>query len=294
MRTLALLLISSFLLSFEIVFPPIQSLMQMPVELDPSPRLKTGWEVQIFWANLFEEKGNFTADFELMKVNFLARLPLDNQTEAELLLAGCFSSGGLLDPLIDGFHRTFGFADAGRSNYDSFRSLLRLEYRGREAIKVQGWHMGFFSPHVFLKRTVPLPEGKILVRAGLKLPLNGLPEGLDYSLLSAGLELSYLRDFKKGRFLLSYSQFINSKPSFIEKQDFRSYTSRLLFSLTFKKFILSFSTRSSPFRVENLSARANTISLGYRPKPGIIIGITEDMAPYDTSADITFFLILKH
>ena len=206
MRTLALFLLSSFLLSFEIVFPPIQSFMQMPVELEPLPRSRWGWEVQIYWANLFEEKSNFTADFELMKVNFLARLPLDNQTEAELLLAGCLLSGGLLDPLIDGFHRTFGFADAGRSNYDSFRALLRLSYRDREVIKVQGWHMGLFSPHVFLKRTVPLPEGKIIVRAGLKLPLNSLPEGVDYSLPGAGLEFSYLRNFKKGHILLSYTQ----------------------------------------------------------------------------------------
>ncbi len=294
MRTLALLLLSSLLLSFEIVFPSIQSFMQMPVELEPLPRHRAGWEVQIFWANVFEEKNNFTADFELMKVNFLARLPLDSETEAELLLAGCFFSGGLLDPLIDGFHRTFGFADAGRSNYDSFRSILRLEYRGREVVRVKGWHMGFFSPHIFLKRTLPLPEGKILVRAGLKLPLSSLPEGLGYSLPGAGLELSYLRELKKARIILSYSQLVNFRPSFMESQDFSPYTSRIFFSLNFRKFVLSFTTRSSPFRVENLSARANSVSLAYTPKPGIVIGITEDMAPYDTSADITFFLILKH
>ena len=80
----------------------------------------------------------------------------------------------------------------------------------------------------------------------------------------------------------------------MERQDFHPYTSRLFFSLTFKKLTLSFSTRSSPFKVENLSARANTVSLGYRLKPEVVIGVTEDMSPYDTSADITFFLLLKH
>ena len=268
--------------------------MQMPVEVEPLPVERPSWQVQVFWANLFEHKPSFTADFELMKVNFLARLPLDRQTEVALLLGGCFFSGGLLDPLIDGFHRTFGFPDAGRSQYDAFRAILLLNYEDREAIRVRGWQMGFFSPHLFLKRTLPLPKGKILLRAGLKLPFKTLPDGLDFSAPGAGLEISYLRSFKKARFILSYSQFINSRPGFMEAKDFHPYSSRLMLSATFKKFILSFTTRSSPYRIESLAPRANAITIAYRPSPRVIIGFTEDLAPYDTSADITFFLLLKH
>ena len=132
-KFLLLILIPIFANGFEINLPPVHSFHQIPYDLwNLTEKNHFSEEIHVYWANLFQERSNFSCDFELLKINLILKYGLGEKTEAQLSLPFVWIGGGLLDPFIDGFHKLFGFPDAGRSKFPAFRTQLHLAYKGTD------------------------------------------------------------------------------------------------------------------------------------------------------------------
>lgn len=294
-KFLSLFLIPLFVSAFEISFPPVHSFHQIPYDLwNLTKKNHFSEEIHIYWSNLFQERANFSCDFELLKIEFILKYGLAEETEVQLSFPFVWIGGGVLDPFIDGFHKTFGFPDAGRSKFPFFRTQLHLTHGETDPYSIDSPTGGVSSPHLFIRREFEINNKPIRLKFGFKVPLSNLPQGLDYKLPSMSVQMSLPFNLPAGKLWLSFATFLLSKPSFISREEFSLFTYKFNLFWFYKKIILSFATRTSPFKEENLRERSNVISLAVLLNKNFLIGVMEDISPYKTTPDISFFLLFKH
>ncbi len=260
-RRLAFLALTAFLLAQEVVFPPVQRYFELP-HLG-----RESLSLNLYQANIFEKKRDYYLDFEETRLTLSLSLPLSELTRIYLYVPFVYVSGGLMDGLIDGFHRFFGFPDGGRRGvpYGRVTYLLFSEDLASRGPAIA-------EPEVFLSYGRAF---QLIVGSKVPLRKDGFRSGGPWGFVGASLK------GKAGEVLLKSSLGI-------AQGEGRFFLSR--FEGTWRRFDFGFLLRTSPYSEGDISHPATAVFLSIRVMEGVKLGFVEDLAPYDTSADFTLYL----
>lgn len=262
-------------LAQEIVFPPVQKYFSIP----PLTEEKKVLFISLYQANIFEAKSTYHLDFAETRLTLYYSGRIKKNFGFQVYIPFFYAWGGFMDPLIDKFHKACNFPDGGRGNYEYGRTVYwineRIYLNSRSDARIG-------EPHLFLSYR----KGPLILRLGFKIPFreNGFNSGKTGTY--AGLNLKSRR--KDLIFSLEAGSIIIPN-----SEEVKSLFYTLNVSIRYKRVKIGFLSNTSPYREGNLSHPANAIFVQIFPGEGFSIGIVEDLSPYDTSADFTFFVSKK-
>ena len=231
------------------------------------PEIRSGLSLQVYQANIFERKDEYFLDLAETRVVFSSGFKISRKTGVFLYFPMIYINGGFMDGIIDRFHSAFGFPDGGRGEYPYGRVVYYL--RDRELSRT-GFLPG--EPQVFL-----FYGEKLRIITGFKVPFknDGFRSGKAWGFLG----FSWEENLKGYRISGEHG---------VASGEGRIFFSRL--RITKGRTSAGFLLRTSPYREGDLSHPATAVFLNIRLWKGIHIGLVEDLAPYDTSADFTVFV----
>jgi hypothetical protein len=190
------------LLDFRDPFP--LALLHLQIPNNTLQVLEEGeWKVRVSfdWANSFAADDNFIIDAETYVLELSAWYALDRDFYVGAGLPVMARSGGILDPVIDGFHNLFGLSDGGRDDVPRNDYEISItDENGQTASLDSGIGLGDLS----LKAHWILNEGgrwfpAVSVQALVNLPTStqgfgsdGVDLGLVFSAYKTFLEIVHL------------------------------------------------------------------------------------------------------
>ncbi len=267
--------LGSFLFGQEILFPPVQKFFSFP----HFSKDKNYFSLQFSQANIFETGKGYETDFGLTKISFLFSKSFGKNLGIQVYTPFVCAWGGFMDSFIDNFHKTFNFPGGGRKNFPYWR----IVYSVKDEVYLNGKpYLGISEPELFLS----LGKNEAKLRIGTKIPLreNGF---------SSGKFSFYLGGEYRGK-IGEISLWTEAGGVFLPfSRDLRSAFFHLKAGAKYKRLLLEFIWRSSPYREGEISHHGDALSMGFNMGKGITLGAVEDLAPYDTSADFTIFVIKK-
>jgi hypothetical protein len=276
----------------EVEFPLLQSMSYFPYS-DNSLLKKRDFSgaVDLHYSNvyMFNHYKTTLNDFETFSASIGLRYGLWKGGTLELYFRYSAIFGGILDKVIDNFHRTFKLPDNNRAEYPRF--------------SVHYWHHDSFeyreaqnatSPLIvaFLKELYRSSHFSLKTRLALGLPLSKKAGfSSDKPFLTAGLVVAY----QKGKFSLDVSNYLSffKQPSWLVDVDLRPYLFFSNLEANLGRFILGFNFRASVFKEDDMAHNAYQGYIGYRITRYLEFIIIEDFVPLDTTPDISFFIRLK-
>jgi hypothetical protein len=237
----------------------------------------------------FDMEGNSINDFEISSPMMEFRYGLLRGLTVEVYYRWTSVFGGELDRLIENFHRSFNLPDNQRPQYP--RNSVHYNYRDYFDYS---YGKTFLSPLVlsFLTGIGSDDSLSLKGRLAIGIPLASLSGFVsDKPFLSTGLILSIRQNW----FSLELSGYLTffKEPEWL---DGAQLTPRISFTKTrlmLGRVITGFIYRSSPFDSGHVSHGAYQIYLGYRIGKRLEIILFEDLAPYDTTPDITLNIRIK-
>jgi hypothetical protein len=174
----------------------------VPETPDTLPRKKASYGLQLDVINnlLIPARSggsDVIEDNEYQRLTLSYRRGLGRDTEIGAFVPLLWRNGGLMDPILSGWHRLFGIpgnADdnpAGRDAYPKFRSVLRVVDANGNTLVDQGNAFGFGDVSLTLKRGLvrATPRSAVALRFGLKLPTGNPTLLLGSGGFDAGLSL---------------------------------------------------------------------------------------------------------
>jgi hypothetical protein len=164
------------------------------VELVPpgQVRVRAGLDV----ANSFHlgevAEESISLDGETWRLSLSARYGVSDRLEAGLELPILFLGGGVLDPVIEGWHAFWGMSDHGR--LDAPRGRLDYSYRagGQELVAVRSPQAGIGDVRLFGGVTLFKPEDgcrEVALRGSLELPTGDAARLLGSGSVDAALSV---------------------------------------------------------------------------------------------------------
>lgn len=142
-------------------------------------------------------------DGELARASLALRHGLGSGTDVELELGLLHSDRGILDGLIEGWHRFFGFPNGVRDERDRDRHEMRLVHRGEVLYELDEGRAGLTDlPIVFTHQLRGQEHGDLFLaaRVGLEVPLGSERRGFGNGGLDLGAGL--LAERSLGRWTL--------------------------------------------------------------------------------------------
>ena len=276
----------------EVEFPLLQSMSYFPYS--DNSLLKKGdfsGAVDLHYSNVFMFNHYKTTvnDFETFSTTIGLRYGLRNGGTLELYFRYSTIFGGVLDKVIDDFHRTFNFPDNNRAEYPRF-SVHYWFHDSFAYMEAQN----AVSPLVvaFLKELYRSSHFSLKTRLALGLPLSKKPGfSSDKPFLSAGLVLNYTRR----KFSLETANYLSffKQPSWLVDGDTRPYLFFSNLEAHIGRFILGFNFRTSAFKEDDIAHDGYQGYFGYRITRYLEFIIIEDFSPFDTTPDISFFIRIK-
>jgi len=247
----------------EVVFPPVQRCFVLP------PLGRETLSFHLYQANIFEKKQAYYLDLEETRLTVNISFPVAKAGRVYLYLPFIYTGGGVMDGAIDGFHRLFGLPDGGRGQVPYGRNTYLLFARD---LARRGPLVG--EPEVFFSY-----GGYFKIILGGKIPLknDGFRSGRSRVFLGGSLEGKAGSLYFKSTLGLAVAA---GKSSF--------FTSRM--EARWRRLDFGLLVRTSPYTAGDLSHAAVAAFAAVRIYRGVKIGMVEDMAPYDTSADFTLYL----
>lgn len=276
----------------EVEFPLLQSMSYFPYS--DNSLLKKGdfsGAVDLHYSNvyMFNHYKTILNDFETFSTTIGLRYGLWKGGTLELYFRHSAIFGGILDKVIDNFHRTFKLPDNNREEYPRFS----VHYWFHDAFIYTGNQNAVSPPVVaFLKELHRSAHFSLKTRLALGLPLSKKPGfSSDKPFLSAGLVLNYT----KGKFSLEASNYLSffKQPSWLVDADIRTYLFFSNLEANIGRFILGFNFRSSVFKQDDMAHDAYQVYFGYRITRYLEFIIIEDFSPFDTTPDISFYTMIK-
>jgi hypothetical protein len=276
----------------EVEFPLLQSMSYFPYS--DNSLLKKGdfsGAVDLHYSNvyMFNHYKTTLNDFETFSTTIGLRYGLREGGTLELYFRYSTIFGGVLDKVIDNFHRTFGLPDNNRAEYPRFS----VHYWFHDAFIYTG-NQNVVSPMVvaFLKELYRSSHFSLKTRLALGLPLSKKPGfSSNKPFLSAGLVVNYTR----GKFSLEASNYLSffKRPSWLVDSDSRPYLFFSNLEANIGRFVLGFNFRSSVFKEDDIAHDGYQVYFGYRITRYLEFIIIEDFVPLDTTPDISFFIRIK-
>lgn len=276
----------------EVEFPLLQSMSYFPYS--DNSLLKKGdfsGAVDLHYSNvyMFNHYKTTLNDFEAFSTTIGLRYGLWKSGTLELYFRHSAIFGGVLDKIIDDFHRTFNFPDNNRAEYPRFsvHYWYHDSFEYREA-------QNAVSPLIvaFLKELLRSAHFSLKTRLALGLPLSKKPGfSSDKPFLTAGVVLNYT----KGKFSLEAANYLSffEQPSWLKDSDTRPYLFFSNLEANMGRFVLGFNFRSSVFKEDDIGHDGYQGYFGYRITRYLEFIIIEDFVPLDTTPDISFFLRIK-
>ncbi len=153
------------------------------------------------WKNVWMYKKQFyRIDAEIHELSVRTCIGVGHRLELSMELPFRYVSGGVLDNLIEGFHRTFGLGNQGRNEYPQNQFAFEInpegtengwEYAGKEQL---GWHLGNIivagSYSLFSDRN---RKTGVTVTTNVKLPTGTRNEFFGGQSVDVGLSVSWYK-----------------------------------------------------------------------------------------------------
>lgn len=252
------------------------------------------------WTNRWAWKeGNYLVDAEILRMAFSLTYGVTDWMQLRLEIPFCLRGGGIMDGMIEGFHNTFGFGQAGRDLFP--RDQFHIIFWRKDGTKfvLDSSHSGAGLEDLVLSGTFRLlPGGKWLPQTCLTLHLK-LPTGNEEELygsgsVDGGVALCFAKKIWKfyGYLGLQYTLFGSEEIAGIPmRQDQLSILSALEFPLTKRLSLIVqelFNTGAAVDYYE-FSDATNEITLGLKaeimPHTLLEFGFIENLFKFDNSPD---------
>ena len=273
------------------LFPPVDSLARFPFTAG-APLGARRWSLSLEYthANLYalDFAHDSVNDMELFSHTLLYRRGLDKDWTFEGAVTFSFVSGGYLDSLVEGFHSLFSYPEARRDLYPKNRVNYRLgDGFSHLSPSVQSGPLILgLSRRVYGKGPLSLD-----LRFSLGLPLvatAGLSPRNPFLVWGGSAAWQITRNLSLE---LYHHRALFPRPGWIPEQEpLNSTFSQDELRLSLSRIRLSILSRSSPYRVGDRRHAARAVSLSIPLSRRLEAGIIEDLPPFDTSADSSFFL----
>lgn len=279
----------------DVEFPLIQSMSYFPYsELTLLDRSDVSLSLGLYYSNvyMFERSGEVTPvinDFEVSSPTLEFRYGLLKGVTLEIFYRISSVFGGELDKLIENFHDSFNLPDNQRPKYP--RNSVHYKYRDYFQYYQR---KSFVSPLVFscLAGIVDSPGFSLKSRLALGIPTAEMPGFVSSkSFLTTGLILG----FGGEKFHLDMSAYLSffKQPQWLEDVDMSSQIFLADIRLGLGRFMAGFLYRTSPFKEGDIAHDARQLYVGYRFGKSVELILFEDLAPFDTSPDISVSLRFK-
>jgi len=276
----------------DVEFPLVQSFSCFPyMKNGMLPEGQQDFTVDIGYSNtfMFSYDRDVVNDFDTFTATVGYRRGILKNLVAEFYLRAGVLYGGIMDKLIEDFHRLIGNGEDGRGEYE--RNRVHFKYKEIFSYEKAQPLTGPFIAGIL----TPLHDGADLdihFRASLGIPLTertGIRSGKPF--LTAGVIALYR---KKG-FSLDMSLYASffKPPDWAVAENVRSRMFFFNVHGAYKKIWGGFLFRSTPFRTTDLSNPASQIYIGYRISDHISIAMYEEIPPMDTVTDVTFRILLE-
>jgi hypothetical protein len=276
-------------------FPLIQSMSYFPyAEHSLLDRSDMSVHLGLYYSNvyMFERNGEVTPvinDFEVSSPTLEFRYGLVKGVTLEVFYRISSVFGGELDRLIENFHDSFNLPDNQRPTYP--RNAVHYKYRDYFQYYQR---KNFVSPLVFscLAGIVDRPGFSIKSRLALGIPLAEMPGFVSAKpFLTTGL----IMGFGGEKFSLDMSAYLSffKQPLWLEDVDMSSQIFLTDIRLGLGRFLAGFVYRTSPFKEGDIAHDARQLYVGYRFGNSVELILFEDLAPFDTSPDISVSLRFK-
>ena len=270
-------------------FPLLDSLAYFPFTPEAPPESgRFNLTVQAAESNVYAVDFNGTAvnDFELSSVLFELRRGLGGGFFLEAYGRFFFAHGGVLDPLIEGFHDLFGLPSARR---DAFKKN-RVHYSYRDRFDITSATAGssplvFAAGYAFAAR----PSISFFGRVFLGVPLASKP-GFVSDRVFGGVGGGVNGHRGVLRYHLSVHLAAIGPPEWLAPEPLNGLMAVVRGELGFRRWRLGGLLRTSPFREGDPGHNGHQIYLGYRIAECWEIGVVEDLPSFDTTPDIGFFV----
>jgi hypothetical protein len=257
-------------------------------------RSEVSLNLGLYYSNvyMFERDGDVTPvinDFEISSPTLEFRYGLAKGLTLEVFYRTSSVFGGELDKLIENFHDSFNLPDNQRPKYP--RNAVHYKYRDYFHYYQR---KSFVSPLIFscLAGIVDTPGFTIKSRLALGIPIAGMPGFVSPKpFLTTGL----IMGFGGEKFCLDISAYLSffKQPSWLEDEDMQSQIFLTDVRLGLGRFLAGFLYRTSPFKEGDIAHDAKQLYVGYRFGKSVELILFEDLAPFDTSPDISLSLRFK-
>ncbi len=291
--TLVLILLFPVLsYSFDVEFPLVQSFSYFPYL--QNEMLENGSDdlfLDIGYSNvyMFNFGRDIVNDFETGTVTIGYRRSILKNLNVEFYLRSGIIYGGVMDKLIEDFHKLIGNGEDGRGEYP--RNTVNFQYKDvfsyNRSIVFAGPFIAGVMTRVYSGKNID-----INFRVSLGIPLHenkGISSGNPFA--TTGFVFLYK---KKGLNvdISLYGSFFKI-PEWYDPSEVRSRMFFFNLHSAYKKIFGGFLFRSTPFRESDLSNPAFQVYFGYRINKMISISMYEEIPPMDTVSDVSFRLIFK-
>lgn len=131
-------------------------------------------------------------DGELWTNAIRARHGIGEHADIEIEIGVLRAGGGFLDPIVNDFHRAFGFPDGGRPDAKDDDYHMKIRANGETAYELESHEIGLLDiPIVWTQNLVAEDEGQpaISLRLGVELPTGNQNKGFGNGQVDYGLGL---------------------------------------------------------------------------------------------------------
>jgi len=129
-------------------------------------------------------------DGETARSSFRLRHGVGNGWDVESGASVLFGTSGFLDAFIEGFHKFFGFPDAGRPLLERNQYRMRLRYHGQRVYDLVEDEYGFGDIPLIFTRQLRVEDNQgpgVAVRFGLEIPTGSAERGFGNGEFDFGL-----------------------------------------------------------------------------------------------------------
>jgi hypothetical protein len=276
----------------DVEFPLVQSMSYFPYADNSLPgKGKYALTLDSYYSNFFMFNRSRTTlnDFEVFSTTIGFRYGIIEGGTLEFYYRHSFIFGGILDKLIEDFHSTFGLPNASRPLYP--RNAVHYWFHD-SFYYIENQNAASHLTTAFLKRIYQSSHFSIKARAALGIPLSGKPGFSSGKLfVSAGVVASY----KKNWFSLELSNYLTfpGKPSWLPDTAIHPVILFSQLEARMGRWIGGFTLRTSVFKEGDVANEAYQVYTGFELFKHLELIIMEDLAPFDTTPDISFNLRIK-
>ncbi len=254
------------------------------------------YSLNVEYSNVFQyqekSENSIICDLEMMNVTGIFTYGILENLQWDIHLPIIFVGGGFLDTPIDSFHKTLNLPRGERRHASKNKVRYRLKVDGKDVFDVHNTDVLQGNISSFIKWKT---GENWALRGGIKLPTAAKSKGFGSRKVDVGLDFIFEKKiFPSVNIHTNLNYTYIGEPSFVHTRHYRFGGSFGVNALLTKNthIITQYSFLQSPFRtgLRKLDKVSHQITGGVRYKKRgrcMDIFITEDIAPYATTPDIT-------